>query len=87
MMTCRIHLNTITDYRKYADLLSDFAFRGEIEISGRRIPAYDITEVFSRCPARELMLTIEPSSEKEGKAIAKYLMKSGLLILENEMIA
>ncbi|MCI1722419.1 MAG: hypothetical protein LKM35_04875 [Lachnospiraceae bacterium] len=87
MMTYRIHLNTITDYRKYADLLSDYSFRGEVAVAGKQIPAYDIINVFSYCPAPELSLTIETGNEKTMKAINKYLLKSGLLAAEKEMIA
>lgn len=87
MTTYRIHLNTISDYRKYVDLLSDYTFRGEVEVGGFTIPAYDIMEVFSHCPARELFFSVEAADEKNCKAIDKYLMKSGMLVRENQMTA
>ena len=39
MMTYRIHLNTITDYRKYARSFIRLFIRGEVAVAGKQIPA------------------------------------------------
>ena len=72
MTTYRIHLNTISDYRKYVDLLSDYTFRGEVEVGGFTIPAYDIMEVSHTArPASFSSPSKQPM--KKSKAIDKYL--------------
>lgn len=79
MLTYKIQLKTIEDFRKYANMNVRFHIMGYVQIQERRINMYDILDIMESGAVDQAELVLTQYRKEELPALSQYLQDSGLL--------
>lgn len=73
MIQYNIHLKTVNDFRKYANMIVRFNIAGFVEVRGEEINMYDILEIMSQGPVDSMILNITKYTPAQIPELEKYM--------------
>ena len=73
MLQYNIHLRTVNDFRKYANMIVRFNIAGFVELRGEEINMYDILEIMSQGPADSMLLTLTKYTPAQIPELEHYM--------------
>ena len=68
-----IHLRTINDFRKYANMIVRFNIAGFVEVRGEEINMYDILEIMSQGSVDSMILTLTKYTPAQIPELEHYM--------------
>ncbi len=80
MITYKIQLKTIEDFRKYANMNVRFHIMGYVQIQEHKINMYDILDIMENGAVDKAELILTQYRIEELIALQQYLESSGLLV-------
>lgn len=79
MLRFSIHLNTVDDFRSYANLMCRFPVAGYVEQDDYKENMYYLMELMSNCPLDRAELVLTSYRGEDVPEIKKYLYGRGLI--------
>ena len=73
MLQYNIHLRTVNDFRKYANMIVRFNIAGFVELRGEEINMYDILEIMSQGPIDFMLLTLTKYTPAQIPELEHYM--------------
>ena len=73
MLQYNIHLRTINDFRKYANMIVRFNIAGFVEVRGEEINMYDILEIMSQGPVDSMILNLTQYTPAQIPELEHYM--------------
>lgn len=73
MLQYNIHLRTINDFRKYANMIVRFNIAGFVEVRGEEINMYDILEIMSQGPVNSMILNLTKYTPAQIPELEHYM--------------
>ncbi len=73
MLQYNIHLRTVNDFRKYANMFVRFNIAGFVELRGEEINMYDILEIMSQGPVNSMLLTLTKYTPAQIPELEHYM--------------
>ena len=73
MLQYNIHLRTVNDFRKYANMIVRFNIAGFVEVRGEEINMYDILEIMSQGPVDSMILNLTKYTPAQIPELEHYM--------------
>lgn len=73
MLQYNIHLRTLNDFRKYADMIDRFNLAGVVKVRGEEINMYDILEILSQGSVDSMVLTLTQYTPAQISELEHYM--------------
>ena len=73
MLQYNIHLRTINDFRKYANMIVRFNIAGFVEVRGEEINMYDILEIMSQGSVDSMILNLTKYTPAQIPKLEHYM--------------
>lgn len=73
MLQYNIHLRTVNDFRKYANMIVRFNIAGFVEVRGEEINMYDILEIMSQGPVDSMILNLTKYTPVQIPELEHYM--------------
>lgn len=79
MIRYNIRLNTIEDFRKYADVCAQFQLAGYITVKNEKINMHELLDIIEYAPITKAVLTLTICQKEELPLLENYLSKEGMI--------
>ena len=73
MLQYNIHLRTVNDFRKYANMIVRFNIAGFVEVRGEEINMYDILEIMSQGSVDSMILNLTKYTPAQIPELEHYM--------------
>lgn len=84
MVCYRIQLNTVEDFRQYANMIVHFHIAGYLKTEEAEINMYDILDIMMRGPVSSAIMCLTACRPEELKSLEDFLQKKKLLLSGKE---